>query len=93
VFLGDGEMAIVKRTGVEFTDFSGAKIEKASQHVTWDPVMAEKAGYPHFMLKEITSSRGPSAKRCSAGRRRKPARCTCTRWDSTPMRCARSSAW
>src|SRR6188472_2301076 len=53
VFLGDGEMAIVKRTGVEFTDFSGAKIEKASQHVTWDPVMAEKAGYPHFMLKEI----------------------------------------
>jgi len=53
VFLGDGEIAIVTRAGVEFTDFAGKKIEKASQHVTWDPVMAEKAGYPHFMLKEI----------------------------------------
>jgi glutamine---fructose-6-phosphate transaminase (isomerizing) len=53
VFLADGEMAIVTRAGVQFTDFSGAAIAKAPQHVTWDPVMAEKAGYPHFMLKEI----------------------------------------
>jgi glucosamine--fructose-6-phosphate aminotransferase (isomerizing) len=53
VFLGDGEMAIVTKAGVQFTDFAGAPITKTPQHVTWDPVMAEKAGYPHFMLKEI----------------------------------------
>ncbi len=53
VFLDDREIAIVTRAGVQFTDFSGAAIEKTPQHITWDPVMAEKAGYPHFMLKEI----------------------------------------
>ena len=53
VFLDDGEMAIVTKTGVQFTDFAGSPITKTPQHVTWDPVMAEKAGYPHFMLKEI----------------------------------------
>jgi glucosamine--fructose-6-phosphate aminotransferase (isomerizing) len=53
VFLDDQEMAIVTRAGVTFTDFSGTPKTKSPQHVTWDPVMAEKAGYPHFMLKEI----------------------------------------
>ena len=53
VFLDDQEIAIVTREGVRFTNFSGDRIEKTAQHVAWDPVMAEKAGYPHFMLKEI----------------------------------------
>jgi glucosamine--fructose-6-phosphate aminotransferase (isomerizing) len=53
VFLDDREIAIVKRDGVVFTDFDNRKIDKAPQHISWDPVMAEKAGYPHFMLKEI----------------------------------------
>ena len=53
VFLDDREIAIVTRAGVTFTDFAGKPISKTAQHVTWDPVMAEKAGYPHFMLKEI----------------------------------------
>ena len=53
VFLDDQEMAIVTRAGVTFTDFAGKPKTKSPQHVTWDPVMAEKAGYPHFMLKEI----------------------------------------
>ena len=53
VFLGDEEMAVVTRTGVVFTDFSGRPVSKATQHVLWDPIMAEKAGYKHFMLKEI----------------------------------------
>jgi glucosamine--fructose-6-phosphate aminotransferase (isomerizing) len=53
VFLDDNEMAIVTRAGVRFTDFAGAVHEKSPQHITWDPVMAEKAGYRHFMLKEI----------------------------------------
>jgi glutamine---fructose-6-phosphate transaminase (isomerizing) len=53
VFLGDEEIAVVTRTGVEFTDFSGKPVSKATQRVLWDPVMAERAGYKHFMLKEI----------------------------------------
>jgi glucosamine--fructose-6-phosphate aminotransferase (isomerizing) len=52
-FLGDGEMAVVSRAGVRFTDFDGAPISKTTQRVLWDPIMAEKSGYKHFMLKEI----------------------------------------
>jgi glucosamine--fructose-6-phosphate aminotransferase (isomerizing) len=53
VFLGDEEMAVITRTGVVFTDFFGRPVSKATQRVLWDPIMAEKAGYKHFMLKEI----------------------------------------
>jgi glucosamine--fructose-6-phosphate aminotransferase (isomerizing) len=53
VFLGDGEMAVITRDGVAFTDFAGAPVDTTVQRITWDPVMAEKAGYKHFMLKEI----------------------------------------
>jgi len=53
VFLGDEEMAVVTRRGVEFTNFAGTPVSKATQRVLWDPVMAEKSGYRHFMLKEI----------------------------------------
>lgn len=53
VFLGDQEVAVITRAGVEFTDFDGAAVQTTTQRITWDPVMAEKAGYKHFMLKEI----------------------------------------
>ena len=53
VFLGDEEMAVVTAAGVEFTDYSGRAVSNKSTRVSWDPVMAEKAGYKHFMLKEI----------------------------------------
>jgi glutamine---fructose-6-phosphate transaminase (isomerizing) len=53
VFLGDEEMAVITATGVTFTDFFARPVSKATQRVLWDPVMAEKAGYKHFMLKEI----------------------------------------
>ena len=53
VFLGDEEMAIITKTGVEFTDFFARPVSKATQRVLWDPIMAEKSGYKHFMLKEI----------------------------------------
>src|SRR6202158_61483 len=53
VFLGDEEMAIITHAGVAFTDFFGRPVSKATQRVLWDPIMAEKAGYKHFMLKEI----------------------------------------
>jgi glutamine---fructose-6-phosphate transaminase (isomerizing) len=46
-------MVIVTRAGARFTDFAGQPIEKKPQHISWDPVMAEKSGYRHFMLKEI----------------------------------------
>src|SRR5439155_2906270 len=52
-FLGDEEMAVITARGVEFTDYSGRAVSKVSTRVSWDPVMAEKAGYKHFMLKEI----------------------------------------
>jgi len=53
VFLGDEEMAVITRRGVEFSDFAGTPVSKVTQRVLWDPIMAEKAGYRHFMLKEI----------------------------------------
>src|SRR6188768_2032786 len=53
VFLGDEEMAVITPSGVEFTDYAGRAVSKRSTKVSWDPVMAEKAGYKHFMLKEI----------------------------------------
>jgi glucosamine--fructose-6-phosphate aminotransferase (isomerizing) len=53
IFLGDEEMAVITATGVQFTDFFGRPVSTATQRVLWDPIMAEKAGYKHFMLKEI----------------------------------------
>ena len=53
VFLGDEEMAVITRGGVEFTDYAGRAVSKTTQRISWDPVMAEKAGYKHFMQKEI----------------------------------------
>jgi glutamine---fructose-6-phosphate transaminase (isomerizing) len=52
-FLDDQEMAVLTRAGVQFTNLAGVPVAKKSQRVTWDPVQAEKAGYKHFMLKEI----------------------------------------
>ncbi len=53
VFLDDRQMVVVTRAGAQFTDFSGAPVTREAQTINWDPVMAEKAGYKHFMLKEI----------------------------------------
>ena len=52
-FLADGDLAIITSDGVQLTDFEGHKLERQAQHVTWDPIMAEKGGFKHFMLKEI----------------------------------------
>ena len=52
-FLADGDMAILTRDGVQLTDFDGNTVKRQVQHVLWDPIMAEKGGYKHFMLKEI----------------------------------------
>jgi glutamine---fructose-6-phosphate transaminase (isomerizing) len=52
-FLGDGEIAILTRDAVRVTDFEGNSVQPAVQRITWDPIMAEKGGFKHFMLKEI----------------------------------------
>ena len=52
-FLADGDLAVVTLAGVQLTDFDGKAIRREVQHVTWDPIMAEKGGFKHFMLKEI----------------------------------------
>ncbi|HXC95483.1 MAG TPA: glutamine--fructose-6-phosphate transaminase (isomerizing) [Edaphobacter sp.] len=52
-FLADGELAVLTNEGVTLTDFEGAPIPLKVQRITWDPIQAEKAGYKHFMLKEI----------------------------------------
>ena len=52
-FLSDGDLAVVTPDGVKLTDFDGKTIQRQVQHVTWDPIMAEKGGFKHFMLKEI----------------------------------------
>jgi glutamine---fructose-6-phosphate transaminase (isomerizing) len=53
VFLGDEEMAVLTASGVSFTTFAGAPLDRPTQRVLWDPIQAEKAGFKHFMLKEI----------------------------------------
>jgi glucosamine--fructose-6-phosphate aminotransferase (isomerizing) len=52
-FLADGEVAILTINGVTLTDFNGAPLPLKPQRILWDPIQAEKAGYKHFMLKEI----------------------------------------
>jgi glucosamine--fructose-6-phosphate aminotransferase (isomerizing) len=52
-FLGDGDLAVLTPEGVKLTDFHGEPVVRQVQHVTWDPIMAEKGGFKHFMLKEI----------------------------------------
>src|SRR5580704_12748678 len=52
-FLGDGEMAILTPAGVRVVDFENQPVNRAPQHITWDPIMAEKGGFKHFMQKEI----------------------------------------
>lgn len=53
VFLQDGDMAVLTLDGVRVTDFAGQPVKRQMSHILWDPIMAEKGGYKHFMLKEI----------------------------------------
>ena len=52
-FLADGDMAVLTREGVHLSDFDGRPVHRQVSHILWDPIMAEKGGYKHFMLKEI----------------------------------------
>jgi glutamine---fructose-6-phosphate transaminase (isomerizing) len=52
-FLGDGELAVINKDAVRVMDFEGNTVQPSIQRITWDPIMAEKGGFKHFMLKEI----------------------------------------
>ncbi|HEV8533623.1 MAG TPA: glutamine--fructose-6-phosphate transaminase (isomerizing) [Methylomirabilota bacterium] len=53
VILEDGDVAVITRHGVEITDLAGAPVSRTPTRILWDPILAEKGGYRHFMLKEI----------------------------------------
>src|SRR2546421_9844215 len=53
VILEDNDMAVVTAHGVELTTVEGDPVQREPVKILWDPVMAEKGGYRHFMLKEI----------------------------------------
>lgn len=53
VFLEDGDMAVLEKGKVSISTLAGKPVEREEQRIDWSPVMAEKAGYKHFMLKEI----------------------------------------
>ena len=52
-YLGEREIAVLTKDSVRVTDYDGNVIEPKQQRITWDPIMAEKGGFKHFMLKEI----------------------------------------
>src|SRR5215475_8057741 len=52
-FLADGDIAVLTADGVRVMDHQGNTVERKPHFVAWDPIMAEKGGYKHFMQKEI----------------------------------------
>jgi glucosamine--fructose-6-phosphate aminotransferase (isomerizing) len=53
VFMEDGELAVFRDGRAVFSTVAGRPLEKKPRHIDWSPLMAEKGGYKHFMLKEI----------------------------------------
>jgi glucosamine--fructose-6-phosphate aminotransferase (isomerizing) len=52
-FLADGDIAVLTKDGVRVMDHDGKPVERKPHHVAWDPIMAEKGGFKHYMQKEI----------------------------------------
>jgi len=65
--LEDGDLAVLTKDRVELMDLSGKNISREMVRVDWDLVTAEKAGFDHFMLKEIHEQ--PKAYRDTMGSR------------------------
>ncbi|OGL06097.1 MAG: glutamine--fructose-6-phosphate aminotransferase [Candidatus Rokubacteria bacterium RIFCSPLOWO2_02_FULL_71_18] len=53
IILEDGEVAVVTAAGVELSTLDDEPVQREPVRIHWDPIMAEKGGYRHFMLKEI----------------------------------------
>ena len=65
-FLADGDIAVLTPRGVRVTDFEGRSMNRAVQHVLWDPVMAEKEATGTSCSRKCSSSRARSATPCWA---------------------------
>jgi glutamine---fructose-6-phosphate transaminase (isomerizing) len=53
VILEDGEVAVITAEGVVLSTLDDQPVQREPVRILWDPIMAEKGGYRHFMLKEI----------------------------------------
>lgn len=54
----NGEMVTLTSEGVKIETLDGAPVDREAQQITWTVEQAEKAGFPHFMLKEIYEQPG-----------------------------------
>ncbi len=52
-YIGNMELARLKKGGITFYNLDGDEIEKTPVEIKWDAEAAEKAGFEHFMMKEI----------------------------------------
>lgn len=53
MFLNDGDVVVIQDGAHQITDLEGLPLERKVDTISWSPAMAEKAGYTHFMQKEI----------------------------------------
>ncbi len=53
IYLADHETFIMDEEGITVKDRDGRVLDKPVETIRWTPEMAQKGGYPHFMLKEI----------------------------------------
>ncbi|MDQ6830360.1 MAG: glutamine--fructose-6-phosphate transaminase (isomerizing) [Gemmatimonadota bacterium] len=53
IYLDDGDLAVLTRTGYKIIDLNAATLTKSVSRIDWDLGMIERGGFPHFMLKEI----------------------------------------
>lgn len=56
--LDNGELARLTTAGIEIYNFAGDRLRKAPQTLNWNPILVEKQGFKHFMLKEIYEQPG-----------------------------------
>ncbi len=81
-FLADGDIAVLTPGGVRVMDLDGNPIQRAVQHITWDPIMAEKGGFKHFHAEGNlrAAARLHFATPCLPAWRSIPAKCFSTKW-------------
>jgi glucosamine--fructose-6-phosphate aminotransferase (isomerizing) len=77
VVLEDDEVAVVTADAVELTTVDGEPIRRAPVRISWDPIMAEKGGYRHFMLKEMHEQPRAITDTFRGGSRPRPATWSC----------------
>ncbi len=53
IYLEDGDLVSLTTDGFRIETIEGVPLNREKHYIDWNPIMAEKAGYKHFMLKEI----------------------------------------